>query len=132
MRKFLIISICVLLTIVVGIYVFLILPNQKSLDTVRNMTIENVNLEEVDDGLYIGDFNYSSFTYKVEIKVKNHKIEKIDIINNRDTSHSKKAEEIIIKVIDKQSVNVEAISGATTTSKALLKAIENGLKTGLR
>jgi len=34
---------------------------------------------------------------------------------------------VIDKVIDEQKTNVDEISGATTTSKALLKAVESAL-----
>lgn len=118
----------VLLLIMPAIYLFLILPNQRALETVRNIEIENVNLEEIDDGLYKGEFTYSSFTYIVEVKVESHKISNINIINNRDTKYSKNAEEVVTRVIQKQALDVDVISGASTTSKALLKAIENALK----
>lgn len=131
MKKTIISIVCILLLITLGVYLFYILPNEKKLEVVRNMPIENVNLEEINDGTYRGDYSYGSYTYKVDVIVKAHKIEKIDVINNRDTSHAKKAEGVISRVLEKQSLNVDAVSGATTTSKALLKAIENALKSGL-
>lgn len=128
MKKMIMVGTLILLFIILGFYVLLILPNQRALETVRNIEIENVNLEEIDDGLYKGEFTYSSFTYIVEVKVESHKISNINIINNRDTKYSKNAEEVVTRVIQKQALDVDVISGASTTSKALLKAIENALK----
>lgn len=38
------------------------------------------------------------------------------------------AENIINKVIESQSIDIDVVSGTTVTSKAYLKAIENALK----
>ena len=51
----------------------------------------------------------------------------IEILQNRDTKHAKLSEGVIYEMIKKQTPNVDAISGATTTSKALMKAVENSL-----
>ncbi len=128
MKKTIIILVITLLIVALGVYLFFILPNSRKLDAVRNMPIENVNLENIDDGAYMGDYSYGSYTYVVEVFVKDHKIEKIDVVANRDTSHAQKAEAVIQSVLKEQSIDVDVISGATTTSKALLKAMENALK----
>ncbi|HYE83068.1 MAG TPA: FMN-binding protein [Clostridia bacterium] len=89
------------------------------------MPIESVNLDGINDGVYRGSFTYGSFTYEVEVGIKGHNIEKIDVISNRDTKYARKAEGVIGRVLEKQSLDVNVVSGASTTSKALLKAIEN-------
>jgi uncharacterized protein with FMN-binding domain len=47
-------------------------------------------------------------------------------LQNRDTKHAVRAEGIVHEIINKQTPNVDAVSGATT-SKALMKAVENSL-----
>ncbi len=44
-----------------------------------------------------------------------------------DNSLMLKAEVIVLDIVNKQTPNVDEISGATTTSKALCKAVENVL-----
>jgi len=100
----------------------------KEMKKVRSMPINEVDLSNVQDGSYKGDFSYGGFTYEVEVTVKEHRIENIEILKNRDTKHAKKAEGVVEKVLNAQSLEVDAVTGATTTSKALLKAIENALK----
>ncbi|KUO71031.1 MAG: hypothetical protein APF77_15145 [Clostridia bacterium BRH_c25] len=117
------------LLITLGVYSFFIAPSNDELEAVRNMTIENINMEEINDGVYRGSFAYGSYTYEVEVNIKDHRIGKIDVISNRDTEHAKKAESVISRILEKQSLDVDVVSGATTTSKALLKAIENALNT---
>lgn len=131
MKKLVIVVVSVLLLIAAGVYVFYVLPNSRQLEAVRKMPIENVDLGKVQDGTYNGAYVYGSYTYEVQVAVKGHKIEKIDVVSNRDSSYAKKAEGVIDRVLEEQAVNVDAVSGATTTSKALLKAIENAVKSGL-
>ncbi len=131
MKKSIIICVIVLLLAALGIYVFKIQPQNKELDAIRNMVIEDVDLNTIDDGVYNGSFEYGSFTYAVEVVMENHSIVQINVTSNRDSSHAKKAEEIISVVLNKQAINADAVSGATTTSKALLKAIENALTSGM-
>ena len=91
------------------------------------MPIEDVDLTSISNGNYKGNFSYSGFTYEVEVTMKEHRIENIEIVKNRDTKHAKKAEGVVKNVLRTQSLAVDCITGATTTSKALLKAIENAL-----
>jgi len=98
---------------------------------VRQLSIIHIDLQRTKDGSYDGDFTYGNYTYVVKVTVLNHKIERIDIINNRDTGPAKAAEGVIPRVIEQQKNDVDAVSGATTTSKALLKAIERALQKAL-
>ena len=100
----------------------------KEIMMVRQMEIKEIELSSIPDGNYKGDFTYGSFTYELEVIVKNHRIENVKVLKNRDDEHAKKAEGVIKRVVESQSLKVDAISGATTTSKAFLKAIENALR----
>jgi uncharacterized protein with FMN-binding domain len=64
----------------------------KEMKKVRNMPINEVDLSDISDGSYKGDFSYGGFTYELEVTVKEHRIENIEILKNRDTKHAKKAE----------------------------------------
>jgi len=105
------------------------------LKKVREMPINDIDLSQIEDGTYTGDFTYGlfgyDFTYIVETDIESHQITDIRVIKNRETNHAKKAENVIPRVIEAQSPNVDAHTGATTTSKALLKAIERSLISGI-
>ncbi|MFC1559936.1 FMN-binding protein [Candidatus Margulisiibacteriota bacterium] len=118
----------IMITIVILISIFI--STSRELKKVRTMSINNVNLYNIDSGTYPGSFNYGGFTYKVKVTVWDQKITKVEIVNNRDSEYAKKAEGVVRNVIKAQALNVDTISGATTTSKALLKAIENALTGG--
>jgi uncharacterized protein with FMN-binding domain len=97
----------------------------------RALPIERVDLSAAKDGSYQGEFAYGSYTYRVEVMIAGRRISDIKILGNRDTPHAKKAEGVIPEILAQQRNDVDAISGATTTSKALLKAIEGALKKSL-
>lgn len=108
-------------------YVAVYLPQTAEHKQVREMVIQDVDLEQIPDGMYQGSFNYASFTYLVEVKMSKHQIESIKVLQNRESKHAKEAEGVVTRVQRDQTLQVDTISGATTTSKALLKAIENAL-----
>jgi uncharacterized protein with FMN-binding domain len=123
----------ILFAIVILVAVAFVLSScaYKEMKRVREMPINEVDLSNIQGGSYKGDFSYGGFTYEVEVTVKEHRIENIAILKNRDSKHAKKAEGVVEKVLNAQSLEVDAVTGATTTSKALLKAIENALKKGV-
>lgn len=94
---------------------------------VREMKINDVSIASIPDGTYTGSHTYGGFTYSVRATVQDGRVEKIRVLHNRDTKWAKNAEEVIRRVVAQQKVDVDAISGATTTSKALLKACERAL-----
>lgn len=102
--------------------------NAISLNKIRHMPIGNVNLARINDGIYNGQAKAGNYIYKVEVEVKDHKIIHIKGIQNRKSTYVTYAEGIFSKIIKEQKINVDAVTGATTTSKAFMKAVENSLK----
>lgn len=125
------ILLCVALAGFGAFYFTVIAPNNKVLNEVRNAEIKDIDLDNVADGSYVGEFSYSRTTCKVEVVVVGHRIETINILDNGSTDYAKKAEAVTEKVITEQKTNIDVVSGATTTSKALLKAVEIALEKGL-
>jgi uncharacterized protein with FMN-binding domain len=90
----------------------------------RNMRIADVNLEKIADGTYVGAADFG-FDFKVEVSVENHRISHIRVLENYNSVYARLAEGVTKKVLATQTLNVRAVTGATTTSKCLLKAMEN-------
>lgn len=65
----------------------------------------------------------------VLVKVQDHFIKDIKIVKHRNGKGAK-AEIITVEVIKKQSLKVDAVTGATASSNVILKAIEDALKKG--
>lgn len=94
---------------------------------VRAMPIADVNLAVLPDSAYTGGFTYDKITCEVRTTVKNRRIEQIDILKNHSSQYTKNAVGVIPRILEKQTPNVDAVSGATISSKALMKAVENSL-----
>jgi len=123
-RKIIFIVFLILIILIASIIFFLFYGKSETL----NLTINDVNLSQKSDGKYTGEYVKGRFNYKVEVIVRNNKIESIKILNQTSTSYLNALDIIIKRVIEKQSLNVDVVTGATATSKGLLKAIENALK----
>ena len=101
--------------------------NAIELNKIRNLPIKSINIKSVDDGTYNGEAKAGSYVYKVKVEVENHRIVNIEGIDNRKSPYVSYAEGVFTKIIRQQKVDVDAITGATTTSKAFMKAVENAL-----
>ena len=101
--------------------------NAMTLNKIRKIHIENIGLTKVNDGIYQGEAKAGSYTYKVKVKVDNHKIVNINGVDNRKSPYVTYAEGVFTKIVKQQKVDVDAVTGATTTSKAFMKATENAL-----
>lgn len=115
----------VLALIAIGVFVFMNKANE-GLEALSTIKIENVDLSTIDDGAYQGDYKVFPITVEVKVIVANHTISDI-IIEKHTNGQGKPAEAIIDQVITSQSLQVDTVSGATYSSKVILKAIENAL-----
>jgi len=82
------------------------------------------------DGTYRGYCNLSDAPVEVTVDViiRNRNITEIKIIEHKRSPIGKKAEKITERIIENQSLDVDVVSGATGSSKAILKAVENALQ----
>lgn len=97
---------------------------------VKETTFEEINILDISDGVYIGEYDVNFIYAKVEVNVQNGEITNINILEHRH-ERGKKAETITNKIVDEQKIDVDAISGATNSSIVIKKAVENALKSGL-
>ena len=94
---------------------------------VAEIVVTTPDLGAVEDGTYQGSFDAFEVAATVEVAVKDHKITAITILRHK-TDRGRKAEVITAEVITAQSLQVDTISGATNSSKVILKAIEMALE----
>ena len=97
---------------------------------VKETTFEEINISDIPDGVYIGEYDVNFIYAKVEVTVQNGEITNINILEHRH-ERGKAAEAIANKIVDEQKIDVDAISGATNSSAVIKKAVENALKNGL-
>lgn len=115
--------------IILGVSILIclcIIPfDNKIRKEIMKMPINNVDLNKIENGKYLGHFKKQLRSYNVEVTVNNHRIINIKAVENSVTNNYSK--KIFDRVIDKQKIGVDTISGATVTSKIILKSIENAL-----
>ena len=90
---------------------------------------EPISAAGLTDGIYEG--TYSSWPNKaaVLVTVKDGRIAGIDITSHWASGIGKKAEPVIRqRIIEKQSTNVDALSGATNSSRVIMQAVQDALE----
>ncbi|SRR6056297_233288 len=116
-----------LLVIIVGMSIYFAVVFSGMDEKISAVQISEVDLNVISDGVYKGKERVGLVGAVVEVAVKDHKIANITLIDHRNW-RGKPAEVIIDRVIEKQSLLVETVSGATASSKVILKSIENSFK----
>jgi len=106
-----------------GKYVLDLMYYKEEMSTV---SIGNVDLKDVNDGTYIGSYDAKIISATVSVSVKNGKITDIELLEHK-YERGESAVLIIDEVLKEQSLEVDAVSGATNSSKVILKAVENAL-----
>jgi len=96
----------------------------------KTMTAQMPDLTQLSDGVYRGvcDLSGTPVDVTLDVSIKDNKISNIEIVRHMCSPIGKKAEKIIEHVIERQSLEIDAVSGATASSKAILKAVENALR----
>ena len=88
--------------------------------------LSGIDLSAVPNGSYTGAYEFKRWSNTVVVQIQDHRITAVNIVKDvpgaRITNCS---DEIFRRVIKAQNTTVDAVSGATVTSKAYLKAIEN-------
>ncbi len=102
----------------------------RGLDEGMRVDISSIDATNVKDGTYEGTYEAGRWSNKVAVTVKDGKITDIQIKDDVVFVKEGLSDEIFKRVMDKQNVKVDAVTGATVTSKAYLKAIENALQSG--
>ncbi|MCL2169889.1 MAG: FMN-binding protein [Defluviitaleaceae bacterium] len=94
----------------------------------RDVTLEGVDLAGVADGSYTGAFEQGRFSNELTVHVANGRITGIDIIDNVALAGITGAsDEVFARVMAAQDTIIDAVSGATMTTRAYLMAIEDAL-----
>lgn len=90
------------------------------------------NIYFADDGIYEGSGDGFGGEIKVRLTVKDNKLEKVEILSaeNETKDYLESAKKILDDVIDKQSVDVDTVSGATLSSNGIINAMKDAIKNG--
>lgn len=108
----------------VGLTVF-----NRGMDEVMALDIGSVDIAELPDGIYEGDYTQNRWSYSVQVAVNSGRIRDITITHsNHEGIVGGWNEAIIAEILQKQSLDIQGVSGATATTRALQRAVENALR----
>ena len=93
------------------------------------ITFDIVDATGVADGVYVGEYAISPVVVSVGVTVQEEEITNIVILEHQ-AGLGGKAETIVNEILENQSLEVDAVSGATVSSTTIRKAIENAFRQG--
>ena len=95
---------------------------------------ENGDSTNYKDGTYTGEADGFGGTIQVEVKIEKSKIAEINVVSaeKEDGAYLSMAKDIIPKIIDAQSADVDTISGATFSSTGIKNASEQALEKAVK
>ena len=122
--------IAIIAGVIIGIAViFFIVMFVKTNQEVNNLEYSGVEVSDVKDGVYQGSAETTLVKVEVEVTVKEHKIMDIKILKH-DNGMGGKAEQITENMIDSNTYEVDAVSGATVSSEVIKSAVSKALVRG--
>lgn len=122
---------CIFLMVVIcALYIPLAITGVKASKTQEESVSTNISSDTAyKDGTYEGSATGYSGKTTVSVTVSGGKISEINIVNTGDDEeYMIDAKDVIPQIIEKQSLEVDAVSGATHSSKGIINAVRNALE----
>ena len=126
-KAILIVAASVVILFVALIAVMFGVMNKEVLDKQVNTEID---MEQVADGTYTGSSNGGLVKVEVEVEVKDHKIVNINLLKH-ECGKGKPAESMLEEMVEKNTDDVDGVSGATASSKTIRNAVNKALQSGI-
>ena len=96
----------------------------------KRTTVEEIDLSDVKDGEYAGYYDLHLVSAKVRVVVRDGRIQEL-ILEEHTHGDGYGADEIAERILAEQSVDVDAVTGATGSSTAIRKAVALALREGM-
>ena len=127
MKKLVKISLIILAILLISVATMMFIF-MNGMEDAKAIQINSVDLSIVEDGDYVGSFDLTRWSNEIKVTVKDHKIIALEVVEDVMFKMDEITTELFDRVIQNQSLDVDIETGATITSHAYLKAIENALE----
>ena len=97
---------------------------KRSISQIENAEI---NMNNINDGVYSGHSELGPVVVDVNVEVENHKLIKVDLVRH-DCGLGHPAEAITEKMVEQNTFDVDAVSGATVSSEIIKNAVNKALR----
>lgn len=98
----------------------------------KAVEIKEIPLNQVTDGIHRGQAALDPVKIEVEVVVNDHRLEDIKILKHENGLGGRAEEPVIAAMLEKQTNRVDVVTGASLSSKAIMKAVENALADQLK
>ena len=105
----------------------MILLVRREINRVLETSLAEHDLSAIPDGAHEGTEAYLGKVFALAVEVKAGRIERIQVRSDDGREYSTKARSVLAKVVEAQSLEVDAATGATVTSKVFLNAVNDAL-----
>ncbi|MFB0919119.1 MAG: FMN-binding protein [Clostridiaceae bacterium] len=94
----------------------------------KNTQVNKIDVYSKADGVYHGSYTISPVYVELDVTIKDKKITDIKILKHTNGIGFRAEGPVIKAIIDKQSNDVDIVSGASVSSKAIMGAVWDALK----
>ena len=126
-RKIILVVVALIMAVAAALAAWITVIDRNKKE-VYETEINGIDLAQIPDGTYVGEYSAYPVAAEVEVTVMDHAITGIDLTKHTNGKGGD-AEVIPQMVVDAQSLLVDTISGATFSSKVILLAIQDALDT---
>jgi len=91
---------------------------------------KSIDISQVADGSYEGHSELGPVIVDVKVTVQDGSIINVEIVNHQN-GFGQPANTIVKNMVDKNTYDVDAVSGATVSSEIIINAVNNALQKGL-
>ena len=102
-------------------------PQNNTDISASSSDVSNLTQKKYKDGNYTGVGQGKNPDLKVAVTIKDNKITNVEIVSNNETKGKEALNVIPKEIMDMQSTSVDAVSGATMTSKGIMMAVNDAL-----
>lgn len=130
MKKLIKIVVVLLVIVLIGVIGFSFWSTKlvKEAAALKDVSID---MSEVEDGVYEGHSELGPVIVDVKVIVENSKIIEVEILQHQN-GLGQTANVIVEDMVDKNTYDVDAVSGATVSSEIIMNAVNDALKKGLK
>lgn len=97
----------------------------------RNVSLDGADFSALKDGTYIGEYEGGMYGWranKVRITIAEGTLVAIELLDSSEADEEDEEPKLLFqRVVEAQSLEVDGITGATLTTRAYLKAVEQAL-----
>ena len=90
---------------------------------------KNTTVKQTPDGIYEGSYTSFPNSAKVRVTIASHRIISVEMLRHIASERGKEAATIIpTRIVEQQSTDVDAVTGATNSSRVIMHATEDALR----